>query len=100
MPVITGITVSVSFSDKEYGKGSENFMNASAKWGEDAPTFEQLDTVIDRGLELYFTAWKTMLGSRFATGNMGAANFKKLLADSELRMEMVRKYLAKGVIQP
>ena len=100
MPVITGITVSVSFSDKEYGKGSENFMNASAKWGEDAPTFEELDKVIDSGLELYFTAWKTMMGTRFATGTIDAEQFKTTLQNSELRMEMVHKYLARGVIQP
>ena len=101
LPVITGITVSVSFGDKEYGKGLESFENVQAKWSEsNAPTIDNLDEVIDSGMELYFAAWKTMLGTRFATGLIDAETFKTTLQNSELRLASVRKFLRKGVIQP
>lgn len=98
-PIITGITVSISFGDKEYGKGSESFENIQAKWSESqAPGLDKLDEVIDSGLDLYFAAWKTMLGTRFATGVIDAETFKTTLRNSELRLESVRKFLRKGVI--
>lgn len=91
---ITGITISAEFSDKEYGNGSGNFMNISAK-APDLP-LDQINEVISDGLDLYFAAWSTLLGTRFATGIIPAAEFKQRMADTQQRIEMVRKYLRKG----
>lgn len=90
---ITGITISAEFADKEYGKGSGNFMNISAKAPEQGIPLEGIDEVIDNGLDLYFAAWKTLLGTRFATGIINAQAFKQTLADSQKRLDMVRKFL-------
>jgi len=97
-PHITGITVSLSFGDKSYGSGTESFSNVSAKWGESENP--SLDSVIDQGLLLYMTVWKTILAGRWSTGAIKAEEFKQALQNSELRLDMVRKYLSKGVIQP
>jgi hypothetical protein len=95
---VVGITLSVDFGDKEYGKGVGSFMNVSAKVpGPDGIPFENIDDVISSGLDMYFVAWKTLLGSRFAAGIIDAATFKDTLQKTTLRMEMVRKYLRKGV---
>jgi hypothetical protein len=91
------VTISVTFSDKEYGKGTESFQCLKAEYP--APVeFSEVNNVIDDSLDLFFSAWKTMLGTRFATGVIDAASFKKTLQDSELRIEMVRKYLSHSVI--
>jgi hypothetical protein len=96
---VVGITVSVDFGDKEYGKGLGSFMNVSAKVPDpDGIPLEQLDDVISNGLDLYFAAWKTLLGTRFATGVIDAATFKQTLQNSELRLDKVRKYLRKGAV--
>lgn len=98
MPQITGITLSVSFGDKDYGKGSESFMNASLKWSEtEAPTLEKLDEVIVDGLDSYFACWQTLLASRYATGVINADEFNKRLEASQKRLKMVRKFYKKEI---
>lgn len=97
---IVGITLSVDFGDKEYGKGVGSFMNISAKVPDpDGIPIEKIDDVITSGLDLYFATWKTLLGTRFATGVIDAKTFKQTLQDSTLRLEMVRKFLRSGVSQ-
>ena len=88
---ITGITISAEFSDKEYGNGSGNFMNISAK-APDVP-LESIDDVISDGLDMYFAAWKTLLATRFATGIIKADELKQRISDSEQRLASVRKFL-------
>ena len=88
---ITGITISAEFSDKEYGNGSGNFMNISAK-APDVP-LDQIDDVILDGLDLYFAAWRTLLAGRFATGIIKADELKQRMSDTAQRVDSVRKYL-------
>jgi hypothetical protein len=95
--VLTGLTISAEFSDKEYGKGSGNFMNISAKAPDPGIPMENIDEVVMSGLDMYFAAWKTLLGTRFATGIIKAAEFKQALQDATLRLESVRKFLRSGV---
>lgn len=66
-------------------------MNISAK-APDLP-MEAIDDVISDGLDMYFAAWSTLLGTRFATGIIKADEFKQRLADTQSRLAMVRKYL-------
>ncbi len=100
MPLITGITLSVSFGDKEYGKGSESFLNASMKWNDsEALTLDKVDNVIIDGLDLYFAVWQTLLASRFATGIIDAEEFNKRLEASQKRLTMIRNYYKKEISQ-
>ena len=75
-------------------------MNLQAKSSSpDGVPLEDLDKIVSDGLDMYFAAWQTLLGSRFAAGIIDAATFKDTLQKTTLRMEMVRKYLRKGVTE-
>ena len=106
-PQITGITVSVSFGDKQYGSGTDSFMNIQTRYPETGKSIEELDDVIADGLDLYFAAWRTILASRFATGQItvevdgktktDSEGFRNTLASTAARIEKVRKFLRKSV---
>jgi hypothetical protein len=90
---VTSITVSLDYGDKNFGAGSGSFMNASAKWQEgESP---DLSEVMDKGIDLYFTAWKTLLVSRCATGVISSSNFKIAIGTGIARIEKVKALLAK-----
>jgi hypothetical protein len=95
---ITGITISADFGDKEYGKGSESFMNMSAKISEPNGTpLKDIDGVILDGIDLYFACWQTLLASRWATGVIPADEFNKRLDATRKRIQKVRKLYEKEI---
>ena len=91
-PVITGVTLSLEFGDTEYGKGSKSFMNIQSRYPDGT---ENLDEVASDGLDLYFTIFKTLIASRYASGLLEPAEFKTLLADTATRVDRVRKHIVK-----
>ena len=95
-PLISGVTVSVNFGDKNYGSGSDSFMNLKADYDPGVPP-ENLDDVVDQGLDLYLAAWKTLLSARYATGVIVPDDYKKLLEASIKRIALVRKFLRKSI---
>ena len=56
-PEIVGITVSIEISNKNYGNGTASFMNLQGKYPDPAT----LDDVLVDGLEMYFSAWRSLL---------------------------------------
>ena len=58
--LVNAVTVSCSFSDKEYGKGSEYFQNVSSRVPLDHQgiPLEELNSVVDESLEMFFTEKK------------------------------------------
>lgn len=89
-PQVTGITVSVEFGDTVYGTGSKSFSNLQAKFPEPV---DELNDVVDEGLELYFAAWKTLLAGRMATGVIDAETFRAQFTATSERIDKVRKYM-------
>ncbi len=89
---VTGVTVSVEFGDTSYGAGSKCFTNLQAKFPE--PN-EELDDVVDQGLDLYFAAWKTLLAGRWATGVIDTDTFRAQLDATSLRIDKARRHLRK-----
>ena len=88
------MTISISVSDKDFGKGSDYFCNLTAKTPEEAPIpLEKMSEVLDQGARMYFTTFQTILAGRFATGNLSGTEFKELWAKSEQRIEKVLKFL-------
>lgn len=91
---ITGMTISISVSDKDYGKGNEYFANLTSKTPEESPIpLENIEEVIDQGLKMYLTAFQTILAGRFSTGNLAGPQFKEMWAKSEARFNKVHKFL-------
>jgi hypothetical protein len=93
---ITGITVSVDISDKQYGNGSQSFLNLQGRYP-DPSTLEE--AMID-GLAMYFAAWESLLASRFATGVLTAGELKKSVEDAKVRVAKVRAFLQKQMEAP
>jgi hypothetical protein len=92
---ITSMTVSISTSDKDYGKGSDYFCNITSKTSDaDLIPLEKIEQVVDEGLKMFLTTFQTILTSRFATGNLGAKEFKELWEMSETRFAKMHKFLA------
>jgi hypothetical protein len=92
-PIISGVTVSVDMGDKDYGKGESCFMNMQGRYSEPGLPFDQLIDVVADGLDMYFAAWRTLFGSRYATGKITAVEFSETLAKVTSRIESTRRYL-------
>jgi hypothetical protein len=70
---IVGLTVSCEIADKKFGDGTSRFLSASAKCPEGSagvPIALADEIVMKDGIELYFTAWQTLLQTRYATGEI------------------------------
>jgi len=93
---INGITISVDFGDKEFGKGQNSFMNIQGKYP-DGVAIEEIEDVMQDGLDMYFAAWRTILAGRFSSGHLSGTDFKTALNATSTRVEMIRKYLRKPV---
>jgi hypothetical protein len=91
--LVTAVTVSVAFSDKEYGKGTEFFQNISAKAPDSGIPLEDLSNVIDQSFDLYFACWKALLTDRFIAGIIKGDEYKTILTAGEARLDKIRRYL-------
>jgi hypothetical protein len=92
--VIESVTVSVTLCDKDYGKGSDSFFSLKGNFPDGLP-ISQLDQTMDKGLDMYFAAWKTLLASRYVSGVIDGKQFKDTLAAAETRIDRIRKYIVK-----
>lgn len=90
-PEIVGITVSVDISDKNYGNGTQSFLNLQGRYPDPAA----LKEVMTDGLDMYFAAWESLLASRYATGSMPGPDFKKAVDEAKVKLEKVRNFLAR-----
>jgi len=91
---ITSMTLSLEVGDKDYGKGMSHFANLTAKLPDnESIPLEQLDEVIDQGLDMYFALFKLILTDRFIAGIIKGEEYKNLLIASEARIEKIRGYL-------
>ena len=92
-PFISGLTVSVDVGDKEYGNGQSCFMNIQGRYPDSGQPIEEIIDVVADGLDMYFAAWRALLGGRFATGKITKEEFKDTLAAVTLRIDKTRQYL-------
>ncbi len=89
---IHGITVSVDYGDKVYGTGNGRFMSVSAKVPADSEgvPLEDADDIVRDGVEMYLTAWQTLLQTRYATGEISGPEYKQHTAAFLLRIERIQ----------
>ena len=90
-PEIVGITVSIEISKKDYGNGTASFMNVQGKYPDPAT----LDDVLVDGLEMYFSAWRSLLGGRYATGEMTGKELKLAVDEALPKLDKIRSFLLK-----
>jgi hypothetical protein len=88
---IHGVTVSVDFGDKVYGQGNGRFMSASSKIpeGSEGIPIDEADEAVRDGIDLYFTAWQTLMQTRYASGEITAAEYKQQTASFLVRIKKI-----------
>lgn len=93
---ITGITLSVEFGDTTYGSGTKSFMNVSARVpdGDTIPVDDPREA-IEGGLEMYMTAWTTLMASRLVVGTIKKDDFQESMAILKDRLETIKAKLCK-----
>lgn len=64
---ITGLTLSVEFGDTSYGAGTKSFASLHARCpAGGAIPLDDPNQTIEAGLNMYLTAWTTLMMSRLA----------------------------------
>lgn len=94
---IQKLVLSVDFGDKEYSKGNGRFASISAgvPEGEEGIPIANGDELITDGIEMYLTAWQTMMQTRYATGDISADTYKTQTAAFLVRIERIRQLYKK-----
>lgn len=89
---IHGLTLSVDIGDKSFGNGQGRFISLSAKVpeGEEGIPLSDSESLISDGLELYFTAWQTLMQARCATGEITGKEYKVQTANFITRIEKIK----------
>jgi hypothetical protein len=92
---ITNVTVSVEMGyEQEYGRGTKSFASVSSRAGEGVQTVpESVPDAISAGLDMYFTAWQTLLAGRLAQGIVSAETFNNAVPAMERRIKKAKEIL-------
>lgn len=93
-PSIHGVTVSVSFGDKQYGNGDDRFFSSSFKVPEGEPGVP-LDQAMQDGIDMYFNAWQALMQTRYATGSITAQEYKQQTVEFISRISKIGALYAK-----
>lgn len=93
---ISNLTVSVEIADKEYGNGNSGYTSISG-YVDDAK-LDQIDDVIDAGLDLFVAAWQTIIAGKVATKllSMSAQEVQDTVTAIQKRVAKVRTLLRDG----
>lgn len=95
MPLaITGLTLSIEFGDTSYGAGTKSFMNLQAHTppGEAVP-LDAPNEAISAGLDMYLTAWTTLMIGRLAARVVSKEEFEKGMERVKERIALLKKRL-------
>jgi hypothetical protein len=91
---ITGLTLSVEFGDMEYNKGTKSFMNLSARCPEGAAIpLDNPNEAIIAGLDMYLTAWTTLMNARLASRIINKTEFETGMLDLKKRIGTLKARL-------
>lgn len=91
--VIQTVTISLEMADKDYGKGSGRFINLKGWYQDGGTPLYDIDNVVDDSLDMFLSAWKSLLSSKYAQGGMTGEDYKKYCETAITRTEKVRDYL-------
>lgn len=91
---ITGLTLSIEFGDTSYGSGTKSFMNLSARAPEGDPIpIDDPTQAIEAGLDMYLTAWTTLMMGRFGVGTIKSEEFKAMVPQMRERFTRLKAKL-------
>lgn len=87
---ITSVTVTCEIADKNYGSGTRGVTSIAAKESDPGIPMDRAQEVMADGIELYLTAWQTLLQTRYAMGEMDGMEYKRQTAAFLLRIVRVQ----------
>lgn len=90
---ITGMTLSVEFADTQYGAGTKSFLNLHARVPEgEAVPVDNPQEAISAGLDMYLTAWLTLMNARRAvkTVEMSKEDYDKYADSIKERIQRLK----------
>jgi hypothetical protein len=92
---ITGITLSVEFGDTNFGAGTKSFMNLTARVPPecDPIPLDNPAAVIEAGLDMYLTAWTTLMMARLGVDTIKSDEYKKLVPVMKERFAKLKEKL-------
>jgi len=91
---ITGLTLSIEFGDTSYGAGTKSFMNLSARAPEGDPIpIDDPVQAIEAGLDLYLTAWTTLMMGRRGVGTITKEEYLQLVPIMKERFQKLKAKL-------
>jgi hypothetical protein len=97
---ITGMTVSIEFGDTSYGAGTKSFCNLSARANEGDPIpIDDPVQAIEAGLDMYLTAWKTLMMGRFGVGTINKEEYLQLVPIMQERFQKLKVKLHEQQLQ-
>ena len=90
---IKSISISLELSDKNYGSGMAHYANVQA-YVDDA-ALEHVNDVVDAGLMLYVTAWRTLMAGQLVTklGTMTGNEVRETMGKINSRIGKVQALL-------
>src|SRR5690349_1370003 len=90
---IRSISVSLELSDKNYGTGMAHYANVQAHV--DDAGLEHINDVVDAGLMLYVTAWRTLMAGQLVTklGTMTGNEVREIMGKINSRIGKVQALL-------
>ena len=93
-PCVVNIAVSVDIGvEGDFGKGTKSFQSISGRYPDPGVPLEELDDVIDVGMDYYYAAWKSLLQSRYITGSLSGKDLQAKFAIAEARIKKLHKFL-------
>jgi hypothetical protein len=91
---ITGLTLSIEFGDMAYGAGTKSFLNLQARAPEGDPIpLDDPKQAIAAGLDMYLTAFTTLMNGRLATRIINKEEFDKGMYEVKERIAKLKARL-------
>jgi hypothetical protein len=91
---ITGLTLSIEFGDVSYGAGNKSFMNLHARCPDGDPIpLDDPNQAIEAGLDMYLTAWTTLMMGRLAVRTITKEEFDAGMAKLKERIATLKARL-------
>jgi hypothetical protein len=92
---ITGVTISVDASEKEYGKGEARFASLKGSYRDEGVTLADIDLVVLDSLDMFLAAWRSLLFAKYTQGTLPGKELTAALDRAVQRTEKARAYLRK-----
>ena len=91
---VQSVTVSVELSEKPYGTGESRFVSLRGQYPGMGVAHEDIESkIIPDSLDMFMTAWKSLLSAKFVEGDLTGDQLKESLAKAMKKTDSIKAYL-------